>query len=135
MLEDRPELHEVLRQRRVQLRRSLQGTQGVRGGAQRARHNAEAAARVLKEKTYRKETDAYKAYIIGKLPPAQVDGRARRWAVKLFLSHVHCVWYFAEYGKLPPKPYVIEHLGHVRFVKPQHTDLVPGLTRALSRMI
>ena len=96
--------------------------------------NAEAAARALKEKTYRKETDAYKAYIIGKLPPAQVDGRARRWAVKLFLSHVHCAWYFAEFGKLPPKPYVIEHLGHVHFVKPQHTDLVPGLTRALSHM-
>ena len=96
--------------------------------------NAEAAARALRDKKYRKETDAYKAYIIGKLPPAQVDGRARRWAVKLFLSHVHCAWYFAENGKLPPKPYVIEHMGHVDFVKPQHTDLIPGLREALSQM-
>jgi len=94
--------------------------------------NAEAAAKALQEKTYKKDTDAYKAYIIGKLPPAHVDARARRWAVKLFLSHLHCVWYYAEFGKLPPKPYVIEHMGHVHFVKPQHTDIIPGLTEALA---
>ena len=96
--------------------------------------NAEAAARALREKKYRKDTEAKKHYEAGRLPPAQVDGRARRWAVKLFLSHLHLVWYFAEKGELPPKPYVIQHLGHVHYVKPQHVEIVPGLAEALARV-
>lgn len=94
--------------------------------------NAETAARILAEKKFRDDTEARKAYAAGRLPPAQIDGRARRWAVKLFLSHLHLVWYFAENGELPPKPYVIERLGHVHFVKPQHLDTVPGLAKALA---
>ena len=96
------------------------------------KENAELAARLLTEKKWRSDSDAPKYLKQGLLPPAQIDGRARRWAVKLFLSHLHLVWYYLEFGKIPPKPYVIEHLGHVHFVKPQHLDKVPGLAEALS---
>jgi hypothetical protein len=93
--------------------------------------NAGSAAEILATKKFKRNTEARKAYEAGCLPPAQVDGRARRWATKLFLSHLHLVWYFAEFGRLPPKPYVIERLGHVHFVEPQHVELVPGLAEAL----
>jgi len=57
-----------------------------------------------------KTTDAYKAYSTGKLPPAHIDMRARRWAVKLFLSHLHQRWHEQAIGPVP-KPFAIEHGG------------------------
>jgi len=65
-----------------------------------------------------KDTEAYKAYAQGKLPPAHINERAKRYAIKLFLSHLHWVWYETEYGILPPKPYVLEHMGHTDLLKP-----------------
>jgi hypothetical protein len=59
-----------------------------------------------------KSTDAYKYYSVGQLPPAHIHARARRWAVKLFLSHWHEVAYEAHYGKFAPVPYILEHGGH-----------------------
>lgn len=64
-----------------------------------------------------KDTDAYKAYSIGMLPPAHVHARARRWAVKIFLSHLHHAMFFDWFGKDPPVPYPMEHLdGHYHFI-------------------
>jgi len=77
---------------------------------------AEQAAALVKK--VGKETEAYKAYAQGKLPPAHINERAKRYAVKMFLSHLHWVWYETEYGTLPPKPFVIEHMGHVDLLKP-----------------
>lgn len=74
---------------------------------------AEQAAAILKEKRIGKETDAYKAYSVGKLPPAHIHARAKRYAVKLFLSAAHRELYVAHYGKEPPLPYPIAHLNHV----------------------
>ena len=54
------------------------------------------------------------------LPPAQIHARARRYAVKLLLSHLHEFWYETHYKRRVPKPFVIEHLGHV------HRIAVPG---------
>ena len=71
----------------------------------------EAAARVGKN------TEAYKAYSQGILPPAHIHASARRWAVKLFLSHYWEVAYTCHTGNKPPVPYAIAHLGHV--------DLIP----------
>lgn len=68
-----------------------------------------------------KDTDAYKAYSIGKLPPAHIHSRATRWATKLFLAHLHHKMYVAHYGKEPPLPYAIGILGHAHMLKP------PGL--------
>lgn len=61
---------------------------------------------------FNKSTDAYKHLMEGKLPPAQIDARARRWAVKIFLSHVQQVWWEMDTGEKPPKPFPIAHLGH-----------------------
>lgn len=78
---------------------------------------AEAARRAL-ERNIGKETDAYKAYSSGKLPPAHIHARAKRYAVKLFLSHYHHVAYELAYNAPPPRPYIIEHGGHTDFVAP-----------------
>jgi len=65
-----------------------------------------------------KTTDAYKAYSIGKLPLGHIQQRAERYAVKIFLSHLHHVWYKIHFNEEPPKPFAIEHLGHVHFIAP-----------------
>lgn len=65
-----------------------------------------------------KNTDAYAAYSAGKLPPAHIHSRAKRWAVKLFLAHYHHVAWKLATGQEPPKPYVIAHLGHADFMAP-----------------
>lgn len=46
------------------------------------------------------------------LPPAHIHSRARRWLTKLFLAHYHEVAYMSHYGEMPPKPYVMDRLGH-----------------------
>jgi len=65
-----------------------------------------------------KSTEAYKYYKEGKLPPAHIDARARRWVVKLFLSHWHHVAHEVEFGRPPARPYVFDHLGHVDIMPP-----------------
>lgn len=79
---------------------------------------AEQAASILSRKNIGKTTDAYKHYSEGRLPPAHIHARAKRYAVKLFLAHWHEVAYTLHYGEAPPKPYVIEHLGHAHKITP-----------------
>lgn len=93
--------------------------------------NAETAARTLREKSYGKTTEAYKAYIVGKLPPGQIDARARRYAVKLLISHLQVAWWFADTGKLPVDPYPIAIKGHVHYVPLPNPEVIPGLFEAL----
>lgn len=57
-------------------------------------------------------------YEAGLLPPGRLDLRARRYAVKLFLSAYHEVAYRAEFGTEPPLPYPIAHLGHAHYIAP-----------------
>lgn len=84
----------------------------------RSGKNAETATATLEKKNIGRTTMAYKAYEQGKLPDAQVNARARRWVVKVFLSHLHEVWWEHEYGKKPPEPYAISILGHGDHIKP-----------------
>ena len=84
--------------------------------------NAETAASQLKAKKY-KESDTKKALESGKLSPGQIDARARRYAVKLFLSHMHHVWHECHFNAPPPKPYIIEHGGHTHFLAPPNWPL------------
>jgi hypothetical protein len=91
---------------------------------------AEQAAAILRNRTFRKDTEAYKAYSTGRLPPAHIHARARRYAVKLFLSHLHHVWYETEFGRLPPRPYIIEHGGHTHFLSPPNWPTVKEPTAA-----
>ena len=81
---------------------------------------AEQAAAVLASKKIGKDTDAYKAYSQGKLPPAHIHARAKRYAVKIFLAH-----FFEEsyrryhHVTQPPLPYPIQHMGHVHQIAPE----------------
>jgi hypothetical protein len=52
------------------------------------------------------------------LPPAQIDARARRYAVKLFLSHLQEVWFEQHFGTRPPFPYPIAILGDAHYIPP-----------------
>lgn len=73
---------------------------------------AEQAKAILEKKCYRRDTGAKTAYRQGKLPPGHIHARAKRYAVKQFLSDWHAIAYQAHYGKPPPLPYPISHLGH-----------------------
>lgn len=74
------------------------------------------AKRALANKKFVRETKAKEVYLSGKLPPAHLDMRARRWVEKIFLSHLHHVMYCETFHRLPPRPYVLEHGGHAHFI-------------------
>ena len=67
-----------------------------------------------------RDTDAFKAYSAGRLPPAHIHRRSTRGAVKVFLSHYHAVAYEDHYKVPAPRPYVFDHLGH------QHQMAIPN---------
>jgi hypothetical protein len=79
---------------------------------------AEAAANALTRKRFGDDTKAKAVYLSGKLPPAHLHAMAKRWAVKLFLSHYQHVGWELTTGAPPARPYVIEHLGHAHFLAP-----------------
>lgn len=83
-----------------------------------ARNDSGANAEIAKLGAERvgKTTDAYKHYTSGKLPPAQIDARARRYAVKLFLAHLHGEWFEKHHGRPAPLPYPIAHLNHAHVI-------------------
>lgn len=71
---------------------------------------ADGAARVGKS------TDAYKHYSEGKLSPGHLYERSKRWAVKIFLAHVHEMMYKDLYKTEAPTPYAISFLDHAHFI-------------------
>lgn len=87
---------------------------------QRNESGAYAEQAAVKLERVGRSTDAYKSYVLGKLPPAHLHARAKRYAVKLFLSHWHHVAYEIEYGTPPPKPYILDrpNSGHTDFIAP-----------------
>jgi hypothetical protein len=93
---------------------------------------AEQAKASLAAKRFGDDTQAKAHYLAGHLPPARIHLRAQRYAVKLFLSDLHCVWFWTTYGTLPPKPYVISHLGHAHYTMTPNAEIVPGLAEALA---
>lgn len=93
---------------------------------------ADQAKHSLETKNFGRDTEAYKWYSQGMLPPARIHLRAQRRAVKLFLAHFHEVLHWHEYGTLPPNPYVFDHVpGHVHRLDIPNLDLlVPELLEA-----
>ena len=80
---------------------------------------ADQARMALETKRYRADTTAKKAYEDGRLPDGHIHARAKRWAVKLFLSHWHHVAYLSRFGIPPAKPYILtEHGGHAHQIMP-----------------
>ena len=78
-------------------------------------YEEQAKAKLARYK-FGKNTEAYRHYIAGKLPPAHIHARAKRYAVKLFLSHYHEVAYIDRYKESPPKPYPIGIGGHAHYI-------------------
>lgn len=70
---------------------------------------AEQAELILKRTPKHKQAAIYQK---GKLPDGHIHMRAKRYAVKQFLSDLHAYWYRLEFGKEPPLPYPIAILGH-----------------------
>jgi len=68
----------------------------------------------------KKSTEAYKYYKEGFLPPGHIHSRARRYAVKIFLSHVHAVMFNDYYGTQAPEPWCFKHLpeDHRHYIAP-----------------
>jgi len=54
-----------------------------------------------------KDKDTRSVYGQGKLPAGRLELRARRYAVKLFLSHYWEVAHFEHYRTLPPLPFIL----------------------------
>jgi hypothetical protein len=84
------------------------------------------AAEMLQRKRIGVTTEAYKWYSQGALPPAHIQARSTRWAVKIFLSHMHEALFVSTYHTLPPKPYVLDRLGHTHEILPLHQEVIPG---------
>jgi hypothetical protein len=95
---------------------------------------ADQAAAVLERKKIGKGTEAYGHYSKGKLPPAHIHARAKRWAVKLFLSAFHEALFFSTYNELPPKPYILTKPEHVHYIEPPNMDVISGWTEARAAM-
>jgi hypothetical protein len=96
-------------------------------------YKEQAAEALAKKKKFDKSKDAYKAYIQGKLPLGHLHARAKRYAVKILLSHYHTVAYWMRFEKLPPRPFAMEHRGHAHYIFPPNTHLIPGLKEALQK--
>lgn len=75
------------------------------------------AAETLAAKKFRADSVAREWYEKGMLPPARIHLRATRYAAKLFLAHWHHVAYFHHYQRHPPKPYVLDILGHAHEIQ------------------
>jgi hypothetical protein len=64
------------------------------------------------------------------LPPNHINARARRWTVKLFLSHSHFVGLWLKTKRLAPNPYPIAFCGHAHVIPPPNLDEIVGLREA-----
>ena len=70
---------------------------------------ADQAEAILK----RTPSHAQKAiYETGQLPAGHIHARCKRYTTKLFLAHLHEVWFREEFKREPPLPYPIAQLGH-----------------------
>lgn len=85
---------------------------------------ADQAKKTLERFKFRDDTVAKGIYLQGRLPPAHIHRRACRYAVKLFLSHLHHRWYEHHFGTPPPMPYAITILGHGHYLPPPEASFL-----------
>lgn len=71
-----------------------------------------AKERLAQDRSKKLEAGLRAIFESGKLPQIALHERAKRWAVKQFLSDYHAEAYRQHYGTEPPKPYPIAILGH-----------------------
>lgn len=60
-----------------------------------------------------------KTYKEGELPDGHLFSRAKRYAVKIFLSHWWEQNYWFTFGKAPPAPFAIGKLSHAHYIEPE----------------
>lgn len=84
---------------------------------------ADHAAKQLTEKSYKRDTATKQAYQAGRLSAGHIDAIARRWTVKMFLSHTWEVWRRVE-GLPVSAPYPVAHMGHVHVIEPPNLEVV-----------
>lgn len=84
---------------------------------------AEQAARVLVSRKIQDKT-ARGILESGKLLPAHVHARCKRYAVKIFLSHLYEVMHRIHYGRPGPIPYAIAHLDHKDMIEVPNLSMV-----------
>lgn len=78
------------------------------------------AEEALASKNYGKDTSSYQCYVEGKLPPAQIHNRSKRYAVKIFISHLFEAMYMDKYHcKVPYEIYPIAHMEHTDYIPPE----------------
>lgn len=88
---------------------------------------AELAAKTLQAKPNHAKASTYRE---GLLPDGRVDMMARRATVKLFLSHLHELWYRLENGKAPPHPFSTTIKGHAHYIAPPYQEALFGRREA-----
>lgn len=79
---------------------------GFREAAQLALEKAEKEGRL---KRFSEDSTCLRCWRAGQLSPAHIHARARRKAVKVFLSHLHEVMHRDYYGTEPPVPYIFAY--------------------------
>lgn len=77
------------------------------------------AEEILRTKNFSSDTITKRCLEEGKLSPAHLGMRARRYAVKLFISHVFEAMYWCEYHTEPPKHYILGVGGHHDYIAPE----------------
>lgn len=78
---------------------------------------AETARQTLETRNIR-DPKTRKTYEDGRLPDGRIELRARRYAVKLLLSHFHQILWEHHYDTPCPLPYPIAYLHHVDYLEP-----------------
>jgi hypothetical protein len=96
--------------KKYKVRKAYEVARNERGG------NAEYAAKALATRPIR-DKKLRATLETGKLPPGQLELRARRWAVKLFLAHWFEIAYEHHFGEPAPMPYPIAYGGHAEWEK------------------
>jgi hypothetical protein len=78
---------------------------------------ATAAERLKQARQKKLDAGLIELFESGKLPAMALHERAKRWAVKVLLSHWHAEAFRQHYGTEPPFPYPVAHLGHAHLIK------------------
>lgn len=88
---------------------------------------ANQAKEILRTKKIGKTTSTYGHLIKGRLSPDHINSRARRYAAKIFIAHYQQVIHFIHHGTIAPRPWIIEHGGHVDEIIPPNMHLIPNM--------
>jgi hypothetical protein len=89
-----------------QYRKAYEDMRNTRGD------HSDRAYKIFHAGRFDKNSRSYATYSKGMLAQRHIDVRARRWTVKVFLSHAFEVLYYERHGVRPTvKPYVLDVLG------------------------